>query len=333
MVVNRENHGFTLVELLVVIAIIGILIGMLLPAVQQVREAARRSACLNNMRQIGIAAHNYESSRMRLPPGGINSGAGPHGASVLISMLPFFEQNNLRDLVPNGNDFSAYTQFSKNRISLFLCPSSQFQTQINLTTGVDTGNYTTHYYAISGPVDSATAAVPASVTYNGTDYPEIGMNAGHGPSGLAGMFSPIRANSTNNGWGQWREDTAKTMGEINDGTSNTMMLGEISWEGAKLSGDGNVAYNPWTRGPETNGNKSIFQPITFNLGTKSITDNPINSNIYLGSNRVSFGSFHSGGTNFVYGDVSTKFFPDNVDMNVYFALASINGGEANVSFE
>ncbi len=330
MIVNKSNYGFTLVELLVVIAIIGILIGMLLPAVQQVREAARRSACLNNMRQIGIATHNYESSNMKFPPGGINTGPGPKQASTLYLLLPYFEQNNLRDLTPDGNYQNVFTGIAENRVDLFLCPTSQDEQQLN----TNPARYTSHYYAITGPADSAIAGDSTGGSYNATDYPEIGTNAGHGPTGLAGIFSP-QPGSSDIRRAAYNFKTAKTFGQISDGSSNTLMFGEISWEGTKVSGDGLMLYQPWTRGPALEaGNINHPNPvINFNWGAKSITDNPINSDIYLGSNRLSFGSNHSGGTNFVYGDVSTKFFPDNVDMNVYFALASINGGETNVSFE
>ena len=315
-----KRVGFTLVELLVVIAIIGILIGMLLPAVQQVREAARRTQCLNNMRQLGLTVHNYESSFGRFPPGGVSvADSGPLEISTAVVLLPYFEQQNIRDLVPDANDHGAYNFLSENRIDLLICPSAAE----DLVFGQPVKRYMNHYFAITGPVDNFVTGDGTGGSYNNTDYPEVGLNASHGPTGLSGVFSPtLLGSSTPAQKATYEVNKSKKFRDVYDGTSQTMMFGEISWEqDQNQPGNQLMEYRPWTRGPTRSNN------ISWNWGAKPITDNPINGDTYLGSNRVSFGSQHPGGCNFVFADNSTKFISQSIDMNTYFAIASMNKGE------
>ena len=129
---RRDNHGFTLVELLVVIAIIGVLIALLLPAVQAAREAARRTACLNNLSQIGLALHNYEFHYETLPPG-VSSEQGPirneaqgKHVSWIVKILPYMEEHVLfRKFDQDAGAYAAANaQVRKTRIATLYCPSS-----------------------------------------------------------------------------------------------------------------------------------------------------------------------------------------------------------------
>ena len=125
-----SRYAFTLVELLVVIAIIGILVGLLLPAVQAAREAVRRMSCANNLKQLGLAIHNFESANERLPPGAIWSSSGNKKGSILIYLLPYLEQDNLyrqfdltksntdEQLLPNSTQMIGATS-----VPVFICPS------------------------------------------------------------------------------------------------------------------------------------------------------------------------------------------------------------------
>jgi len=128
MKIGNTRYGFTLVELLVVIAIIGILIGMLLPAVQSVREAARRTQCLNNTRQLAMAALNYESANRHFPPGVVDDDDNLQDAmrNGWVDMLPFFEQNTVYDQYDLNSDWKSPTnrELAKINIPVFRCPSN-----------------------------------------------------------------------------------------------------------------------------------------------------------------------------------------------------------------
>ena len=315
---RANSRGFTLVELLVVIAIIGILIGLLLPAVQQVREAARRASCMNNMRQIGLACHNYESAFNRFPAATIFeipdlSNPGPKNydyLSYLVYILPFMEGNNLHemfDLSLNNATSPNKWDLSTNRLDIALCPSSP-----SIRSSVDSAGfsanelYTTHYYGIMGPIGTN----PES----GATYGQ--KNTWHGHISTDGIF-----------WthGQFGFTHKKSRGfqGITDGSSNTLLIGEISYQESPDASTWGNPYRPWSRG----GNWS------YNSAAKNIRY-PINAYDFNHSttrhNNINMGSQHPSGCNFVLADGSTRFVPETLDMNVYLAWASANGSEVKV---
>jgi len=300
---SRRRHGFTLIELLVVIAIIAVLIGLLLPAVQKVRDAAAKTQCSNNLKQIGIAMHAYNDTQGSLPPGGCGptpgstkgppSGVnGPTFTSVAanigwtVFLLPYVEQQgafNQANVMVNFDVAPNSTVLNPLRIPAYTCQSASVtDSTLSGTTGK-----TLHYYGVMGP----RGANPVGGTY--TAY-----TATHGDVSIHGVLGV---------------DSAVKLGTVSDGLSNTLMVGEMSWANANC-------YRQWTRGWDGNAMG----------GTKNIV-NAINSVPYNGSNNfndVSFGSPHSGGTNFLLCDGSIRFIDQNITMSVYTAAASRNGGEA-----
>ena len=320
MKLNRK--GFTLVELLVVIAIIGILIGMLLPAVQQVREAARRVQCANNIRQIGIAAHNYESSRMHFPPGlnyPTSSGrirrnvepilSGGQRVSWAVALLPFVEQNNLFDRMQAGtNNWSsewwmapldpnaATIEFCHSQvIPFFVCPSDAG------------GDFNTAYTPNTAETPCAKSNYIALVGAGNTDDERI--------LGL----EPLSDSRQSPYWGIFGMNSKTTFGDISDGTTNTFMFGERATR-TKAEVSGNDAFpDPsagaiWGGRTPSNGDVPSFSVDWGTLGHMAST-NP--SNWSINGNDTPRGpgsSFHSGGANFCRGDASVQFISE--DLNV-----------------
>ena len=291
---SRLVRGFTLIELLVVIAIIAVLIALLLPAVQQAREAARRTQCKNNMKQFGLALHNYHDTSLTFPPGGFFQGAQiGTGMGWHVGVLPYMDQT------PLYNQFNlnviAYTDPGNLALALksppgFYCPSGQLNKSTNA--GENSNGQATnsmHYYGIMGPKGTNPKS---GVAYTVNPNP-----SGQGGFALQGMM-PRNAN--------------RRMSDVLDGASNTLLVGEISWISA-------ASYRVWIRGCDSSACGS----------TKNIV-NTMNSTPYNASNNfndVSFGSQHTGGAHFLNADGSVVFLNQNMDMGVYLSMASSNGSE------
>lgn len=325
----KNSKAFTLVELLVVIAIIGILIALLLPAVQAAREAARRMQCSNHLKQLGLAIHNYHDSHLIFPPGAWHTSTTPgpqmgNGLSWRVFILPFHEQTAIFekfDFGPgafnktvDGVDGYNLVQVKNVRITDYLCPSA---TLLNVTHGSSvpadssmTDMYAGHYHAMNGPL--GTYSPPEVAAGQGVPrYPED--RTGDAFSGAA-----YRGNLSSEA-GILLYAKCQGFGAIIDGTSNTLMIGEIAGSTCKLEGAISGAnYDKcfdgasWIRGQGLAGTKSIVRGLNV-LGA------------YY--NEIPYNSFHTGGVQFTLGDGSVRFVSDTVDVyDVLKRISSKNDG-------
>jgi prepilin-type N-terminal cleavage/methylation domain-containing protein/prepilin-type processing-associated H-X9-DG protein len=312
-----RHRAFTLVELLVVIAIIGILIALLLPAVQAAREAARRSQCVNNLKQVGLAVHQYHDTYKKLPPAGETN----FQLSWHVYILPYIEEAGLYDqfdlttIITTGDKYliPKRNELAMNRIDTYLCPSSPIdRMMINAPHNSNppdripmiTGDppYIPHYYGVLG----AKGTKPNEPT---TSYPLTGsgsVSGDHGQLSTNGMFQVTDKIDSNK--------TRVTFADVLDGTSNTFMIGEISWANDKTG----TRYRSWVRGTNNQ----------WSCGAKNIV-NGIGTPAIVPFNDIAFGSQHPGGTNFCFGDNSVRFISKNISLAVYKFTATRNGGEAS----
>ncbi|MCA9221080.1 MAG: DUF1559 domain-containing protein [Planctomycetales bacterium] len=215
-IASASRVGFTLVELLVVIAIIGILVAMLLPAVQAAREAARRSSCTNNLKQIGLALHNYHDTYKTFPAGSIQS----NFVSGFASILPYIEQNNTADLY----DFSLYytdphnQAVSNQRISVYLCPSMPLPREVPLVSANETGGPSS--YLLNEGTDDYMAACDGvfGLQWPGYGYPNPNVRFADIIDGTSSTFA-VGETTYNMRDYLWSASTPGVGGQVRWGTA------------------------------------------------------------------------------------------------------------------
>ncbi len=286
----NSRRAFTLVELLVVIAIIGVLVALLLPAVQAAREAARRSSCTNNLKQLGLAAQNHHDTYRRLPPGF----EWNTGWSWGTWLLPFIEQDNLYDqLNPATNapvDVNTGNFPMRTSLDAFLCPS-------------DTVEDVNGARQFNSAADlSGTAMTAGSSSYVGSQgyrTPDPGANA--------------TPNTANNGDGVLYWASNHRFADVTDGTSNTFLIGE------RCRKQGTTTHNAsiWAATTPRNRNRHI---------TLASVDESDGRNVN-GTNGNSFSSNHPGGAQFVFVDGSVHFIPETINFATLRRLSQRADGE------
>ena len=279
---GSRNSGFTLIELLVVIAIIAILLAMLLPAVQQAREAARRTQCKNNMSQIGLALHNYDMSFEMLPPGTVNLG-GPivnepsgYHVSWIVQQLPMMEQASVfRTINFDAGVYDASNNAAREiQISVLACPSDyEFRYKVE---GV-------------GPVVASSYAA----SFGGTDEP---------------------INDSNNGL--FFRNSSTTYESIRDGVTNTIMVGEKLNPRDSIDLGWMSGTSATLRHTGVGINKGWDVVRFFSPADTAQTPAPNNTST------SGFSSQHSGGAGFLLGDGSARFISEMIDTQVFSYLGN-----------
>lgn len=294
-----QRRGFTLIELLVVISIIAILIALLLPAVQQAREAARRTQCKNNLKQIGLALHNYHDVARAFPPGWIavddtgspSAHEGTSGVGWAAMILPYLEQGNIYSQFNASLPLTdpANAAFLRNQIPGYKCPSDPQP----------------EFFFIAEEGSGVTIAGLPIANYIGSFGTEELDGCENAPGDL-----PVMADGTCKGDGVFYHNSRVRLADITDGTTNTFLVGERKTV-AKLNW-----FSTWP-GMIAEGEEA-FQRVC------GSADHPPNS---PATHFDDFSSHHVGGSQFCLGDGSVRFISENIDRGVYQSLATIQGGE------
>jgi len=365
---NRVR-GFTLIELLVVIAIIAILIGLLLPAVQKVREAAARAQCSNNLKQIGIALHAYHDARKQLPPGcttdnGQWGSGGGWGSSWMVYILPYIEQSPLySQWVFNGSSGytnannralstagtintsttpPTYTNGSGLWLSIYRCPSSTLPKYAGDPYGT-LKVMLANYVGIAGASNQALAGSGYTESRIDNSAAGVACCSGGGPS---------------SGGGTLFRGSEVLLPGISDGTSNTLVVSEhadmlSATDGSKRPWSAGGLYG-WSMGVNTNNtpnnpaatnadNRQFnVTTIRYAINQKTGWPTTVNSSTQTGDctvgvcydlgNNIPLNSTHSGGVNALFGDGSVRFLRDSTNLGV-LALSAVRDDGRSVNLE
>ena len=334
---QSDRRGFTLIELLVVIAIIAVLIALLLPAVQQAREAARRSQCRNNLKQLGLAAHNFHDNFRHLSTSNRPPATGTKRIAGLTRLLPYLDQSPLFNLYDQTQNWSAQTPVVSTKLQVFNCPSNPKAGNLDgdpdptTTPGGWAQNIAaTSDYALVKGVDQGVAALLPAGYLNGLF---------RDPTNASHQYYP----------GFFTQNVDATFADVTDGLSNTIAVAESAGRpslfrrGARLIGSpptNRVRGGGWCRpasdiliaGSNAAGT-ALFGTTPFNATNGHDVGGEGYPNGAFGVQGTSQPyAFHVGGAHFLMGDGAVRFISENVSFQTFISLITRANGEVVSDF-
>lgn len=341
MLPARPPRGMTLVQLLVILVILVVLIGLLFPAIQSAREAARRAECKNNLKHFGLALHNYYDTFKRFPPGYVINPNGVYlGWSWGVFALPYIDANPIYNRVAMTFDdgLQQHPRSEVYGVSYLRCPTNSSSQTVSdvlvVTSHVADGIVTpatlhvqnvfgrSHYFGVAGYLQADVGGIQPDANGESTSlepYVNAGSLGNHGTT-----FDPTqRYCDPNNFRGMFGQNTSTKQYRIIDGLAATLMVGERYTP--KADGPGSVGHGTWVGVPDC----STAAGLAMALGDTAVR---LNAGAKTRAQTTGFGSAHTGVAHFGLADGSVRFLSDAIDIQLYRDLSTIDDGRKYEGF-